>query len=266
MPVATAATFRMVGGAVVGFETNAAVTAEIVDRLGFAEPTATTQPALLQYRSVRHHGRHGGDVFERHDEQREPPVERIGTSVDELIDDLHLGIALHATDDVFVHAGVVEWNGRAILLPGRSHAGKSTLVHELLRAGATYLSDEYARITTNAMIAPYPRPLQLRTPKGRRLVDPHHISTVATESLTPGLIVFTHHRAGASFAPASVSPAHAALDLFDNTVIAAVAPTRAARAVAQIARCSMAVRSERGGADLAAAAILSLVDDLAVAS
>src|SRR5277367_3536052 len=42
-----------------------------------------------------------------------------------------------------VHAGAVLWRGRALLLPGGTHAGKSSLVTELLRRGATYYSDEY---------------------------------------------------------------------------------------------------------------------------
>ena len=37
-----------------------------------------------------------------------------------------------------LHAGAVVWNQRALLLPGATHAGKSSLVAELLRRGATY--------------------------------------------------------------------------------------------------------------------------------
>src|SRR5437660_927888 len=39
---------------------------------------------------------------------------------------LHLHVAEYASNRVFVHAGVVAWRGRAILLPGASCAGKST--------------------------------------------------------------------------------------------------------------------------------------------
>ena len=58
--------------------------------------------------------------------------------------DVQLYVAEMAPDRVFVHAGVVGCRGRAILLPGRSFTGKSTLVAELIRAGAEYYSDEYA--------------------------------------------------------------------------------------------------------------------------
>ena len=61
-----------------------------------------------------------------------------------------------------VHAGAVELAGRALLLPGGTHAGKSALVAELLRRGAAYLSDEYALIDAEGQAHPYPRPLLLR--------------------------------------------------------------------------------------------------------
>src|SRR3954447_15582869 len=41
---------------------------------------------------------------------------------------LHLYVGETASNRVFVHAGAVGWQGRAILLPGVSRAGKSTLV------------------------------------------------------------------------------------------------------------------------------------------
>src|SRR5579875_714636 len=61
-----------------------------------------------------------------------------------------------------VHAGAVAWHGCGILLPGKTHAGKSSLVAELVRRGATYYSDEYALIDGEGRLHPYPRPLLLR--------------------------------------------------------------------------------------------------------
>ncbi len=52
--------------------------------------------------------------------------------------DVQLYVAERARGKVFVHARVVAWNGKAILLPGRTFSGKTTLVAGLLRAGATY--------------------------------------------------------------------------------------------------------------------------------
>src|SRR5215213_192989 len=57
--------------------------------------------------------------------------------------DLKFHFAEAARRKVFVHAGVVGWQGRAVVIPGRCFTGKTTLVAELVRAGATYYSDEY---------------------------------------------------------------------------------------------------------------------------
>ena len=58
--------------------------------------------------------------------------------------DLSSYIAQAARPWLFVHAGVIGWKERAILIPGRSFSGKSTLVKAFLQAGATYYSDEFA--------------------------------------------------------------------------------------------------------------------------
>ena len=58
--------------------------------------------------------------------------------------DLQVYIAERARTRLFVHAGVVGWRGRAIVIPGSSYSGKSTLIAALVGAGAVYYSDEYA--------------------------------------------------------------------------------------------------------------------------
>src|SRR6266571_635115 len=64
--------------------------------------------------------------------------------------------------EIFVHAGVVEWRGRAIVIPGKTFTGKSSLTAAFVRAGARYLSDEYALIDAEGRVRPYPKPLSLR--------------------------------------------------------------------------------------------------------
>jgi hypothetical protein len=41
--------------------------------------------------------------------------------------DLELFVAIHARTHTIVHAGVVGWRGRAIVIPGRSFSGKTSL-------------------------------------------------------------------------------------------------------------------------------------------
>src|SRR6266700_1389758 len=76
--------------------------------------------------------------------------------------DLQMFVAEWARRRVFVHAGVVGWRGQAIVIPGMSFSGKSTLVAALVRAGATYYSDEYAVFDARGRVHPYARKLSLR--------------------------------------------------------------------------------------------------------
>src|SRR5438045_8281052 len=75
---------------------------------------------------------------------------------------LRLCVAELAKHRVFVHAGVVGWKGKAIVIPGRSYSGKSTLVSELVKAGATYYSDDYAVFDARGRVYPFPKPLEMR--------------------------------------------------------------------------------------------------------
>src|SRR4030095_9548952 len=80
--------------------------------------------------------------------------------------DVQIYVAEMAPERVFVHAGVVGYRGRGIVLPGRSFAGKSILVRELVRAGAQYYSDEYAVLDSAGGVHPYLRPLAIRNERG----------------------------------------------------------------------------------------------------
>ena len=61
--------------------------------------------------------------------------------LDEFETNVNAYIAQASRRRFFVHAGVVGWKGQAIVVPGRSYSGKSTLVKEFLNYGATYYSE-----------------------------------------------------------------------------------------------------------------------------
>lgn len=96
-----------------------------------------------------------GEEFRRWAEDETMAVDGIETEIEH-------DVAEFAHPWLFMHAGVVAWRGQAIVLPGASHAGKSTLVAALVRAGATYLSDEYAVLDASGRVLPFPRRLSLR--------------------------------------------------------------------------------------------------------
>ena len=77
-------------------------------------------------------------------------------------------VAERAPNHLFVHAGVVGWEGRAIVMPGASFAGKTTLVQAWLEAGATYYSDEFAVLDRAGRVHPFARPLTIRDGNDRR--------------------------------------------------------------------------------------------------
>src|SRR5215467_11147446 len=79
-----------------------------------------------------------------------------------LCQDIEHAVVHRSQQMLFVHAGVVGWRGLAIVIPGRSHTGKSTLVAELVLRGAVYYSDEFAVLDDTGKVHPYRRTLVLR--------------------------------------------------------------------------------------------------------
>src|SRR3954452_11637200 len=71
-------------------------------------------------------------------------------------------VAIWAPDAIFVHAGVVGYDGGAIAIPGESFTGKTTLIAELVRRGATYFSDEFAVVDREGLVHPFVKPLSMR--------------------------------------------------------------------------------------------------------
>ncbi len=76
-------------------------------------------------------------------------------------------VAGYARDKLFIHAGAVSFNGRGLIVPAQSNAGKTTLVAELCRLGADYYSDEYAVVDGQGVLFPFPKHLSIRGDGGR---------------------------------------------------------------------------------------------------
>src|SRR5262245_30108527 len=168
-------------------------------------------------------------------------------------------IAANAPARIFVHAGVVEWRGRAIILPGPSQSGKTTLVTCLLRAGAKYYSDEFAVLDGCGRVYPWARPLRVR---GQGLVRRSYPvesfgQRARQRSLPVGMIVVTTHRAGARWRPRPLSPGQALLALIRNTYVTRARPELTIRVLSRAVRGARALASRRGEADDLAVTLLS---------
>jgi hypothetical protein len=159
---------------------------------------------------------------------------------------------------LFVHAGVVGWRGHAILIPGRTMSGKSRLVAELVRRGATYYSDEFAVFDEDCRVLPYARQTVLRDPG----VEVDLGNRDAAEPLPVGLIVSTSYRAGAPWQPRELRGARAVIPIIDNTVLARRETRRLLRLSAKIAPRAVVLQGTRPEAAEVAPRLLAYLDDL----
>jgi hypothetical protein len=118
-----------------------------------------------------------------------------------------------------VHAGTVLVNGRALLLPGATHSGKSSIVAELLRRGATYFSDEYALIDADGLVHPYPRPLLLRrgSPEQFPVLAGECNARVGNTPAPVGWILLAQYEAGSAWSITPVPQSLALVALLQNT-------------------------------------------------
>ena len=175
--------------------------------------------------------------------------------------DLQLFVAASTERRVFVHAGVVGWKGRAVVVPGRSFSGKTTLVAELVRAGATYYSDEFAVLDPAGRVHPYPKPLAVRgAGHGQRKVSVDELGgSAATGALPVGLVVVSEFREGSRFRPRQLTPGQGSLALLANTVPARRRPLEVLETLERVVGTATVLRGARGEAAAAAARILERV-------
>jgi hypothetical protein len=175
----------------------------------------------------------------------------LSEALEHLESDLDLFVAVHAHRRLFVHAGVVGWEGRAIIIPGTSRSGKTTLVSALLRAGASYYSDDHVVFDLRGRVRPYPKPLFVRGPGGSRMrLHPEAFgSTAGHERIPVGLVVVTSYQPGAVWQPVPLSPGRAAMALLANTPCARVRTALALRVFERALAGARTLAGVRGDAD-----------------
>lgn len=191
--------------------------------------------------------RNGENIYS--DTRLEGPLRRL-----EMV--LHQEVPLHAREAVFVHAGVVGWQDRVLLLPGYSCTGKSTLTQAMIRLGAEYYSDEYAVILDNGKLAPYRRRLTIRDEDGQE-TRLEVTSTISQEKQARvHLVAFCSYVRGGRWHPSELSTGQGILGLFSHTVTARQSPDRDLKWLEQGTRYARFLQSDRDEADLVAARLL----------
>ena len=186
------------------------------------------------------------------DETRIARTPKLHQAIDAFESDLQLFVAETAPRRVFVHAGVVGLRGRAIVIPGRSFSGKTSLVAALVKAGATYYSDEYAVLDERGRVHHYARPLSIREnghlekPKKYRVESLGGTSGV--KPLPVGMVVVSKYQAGARWRPRRLSEGEGALELMANTVSARRQPEAMLEAIRGVVSLAPVLKGARGEA------------------
>ncbi len=168
-----------------------------------------------------------------------------------------------ASDCLFVHAGVVGWQEQAIVIPGRSMTGKTSLVRALVEAGATYYSDEFAVLDKEGLVHPYPRPLSIRDDNrqpGRKTPVESLGGQIGVEPLPVGLIVVTEYQPEATWQPRQLTPGQALLAMMDNTVAARRNPAHSMPILKQAVTAAVTLKSKRGEGGEVAPLLLSRLE------
>ena len=168
-------------------------------------------------------------------------------------------VALDATDFVFLHAGVVADGDRAIVMPGLSFAGKTTLVRALIEAGAVYYSDEFAVLDEAGRVHPYPKRLSLRPPEGGAPVETNVEQLggrVGEHSLPIGLVIVAPYSPGAEWRPSQISVGPGVIALLEHAVPGQSRPQQTMRVLGRALNGAVILEGERGEADDVAGILL----------
>ncbi|HEX4735772.1 MAG TPA: hypothetical protein VH247_15285 [Thermoleophilaceae bacterium] len=171
-------------------------------------------------------------------------------------------VAVNAPDAIFIHAGAVGHDGSAVIVPGDSFSGKTTLVTELIRRGAEYFSDEFAVIDREGLIHPYPKPLSIRSRANGELRETDTPvedlgGTAADRPLPLSVAAVTYFVPGAEWRPRRLSRGEGVLSLLSRCVPARNRPEEALRFITAAAENAVVLEGERGEAAEFAEMVLS---------
>ncbi len=163
---------------------------------------------------------------------------------------------------VFLHAGVVGWKGKAVIMPADSFKGKSTLVSELVRNGAEYYSDDFAIIDSAGLVHPFARRINRRTEDFKTYdISVEDLGgTSGTKPIPVGLVLFTEYKAGARWSPKLLKPGQGALEMIPFTLCLHDRPDFSLEVLNNIASNAIIISSLRSTAEKFAKTLLNYID------
>ena len=151
--------------------------------------------------------------------------------------------ATRANQYVMIHAAVLERDGRALVLPGVTGAGKSTLCAGLAHRGWRLFSDEFALIRpARRALDPWPRPISLKNVSidviRRWAPDALHEHARAQHQQGHGRARAAARRRASRRAAEPAMPAWLVFPTFAQDAAAALTRLPRARAFFRLADCS----------------------------
>ena len=177
---------------------------------------------------------------------------------------LRVTVAENAVDRVFIHAGVVARKGKAVIFPARSFKGKSTLVAELIRLGATYYSDEYAVIGREGLVEPFPRAISLRSVIQENdevdIAAEEFGAEVGTVPLSIGCVILTEFDQNAVWDPNKLTVGNGILETIPHTIPIRADPEMSLKILNAAFVNAIVAKSFRGDVKKDAVAILAFLD------
>lgn len=176
---------------------------------------------------------------------------------------LRMTIAENSPELLFMHAGAVGWKGKAIILPGDSMVGKSTLVAELVRLGAEYYSDDYAVFDRDGLLYAFPREISMRSDDGkytRYRLNPADLGPIGDEAIPVGSAWITSYEKGAGWAPERLSAGQGVLSMLPYTFGFVDRPDFSLPILNKVAADAIIIAGKRGAADIFAKTFLEFID------
>jgi hypothetical protein len=179
---------------------------------------------------------------------------------------VRVGVGESSPKYVFLHAGVVGWRGKAIVMPADSFQGKSTLVTELVRAGAEYYSDDFAILDAEGRVHPFARRISMRgtDKRGRMTLYDHSAEELggrAGQKPVPvGAMIFTKYAENGRWRPRILTPGEGALQALPFTLSLHTRPEFSLQVLNLAASRAIIATSLRGNAEKFASILLDFVD------
>jgi HprK-related kinase A len=155
-------------------------------------------------------------------------------------------VATRTFTHLILHAAVVARDGRALLIPGQSGQGKSTLCAALAARGWRHVADEFALLDpANLRVTAHPRPISLKNRSLEALAawSPEAVLSPPFEGTPKGTIGYVRpERAALDQAVETVMPVAVMFPRFAAGVASALDPMGHAAAFIALTACSVNYR------------------------